>query len=124
MSKAPEIETVELHEGTSDARIVSTGEDEPTNSIDPKEVSREETMMSRLIAFLEVYDFPILICIFIGIAKLYPPLGATYLRPDITASWLSVALIFCKDFFYRACWRSLCSQPISSLSLHGSQFEV
>jgi sodium/bile acid cotransporter 7 len=42
------------------------------------------------------YDFPILLVIVIGIAKLYPPFGATYLKPDTTASWLAVALIFRK----------------------------
>jgi sodium/bile acid cotransporter 7 len=36
----------------------------------------------------------ILIVLVILLAKLYPPLGAQYLAPDITATWLAVVFIF------------------------------
>lgn len=47
--------------------------------------------------FFLAYDFPILILIFIGVAKAAPEVGATYVAPDITAYWIAVALIFCKS---------------------------
>ena len=50
--------------------------------------------LSRLTAFYFAYDFPINILCGIGIAKAYPPLGAEYLAPQITASWIATGLIF------------------------------
>ena len=40
------------------------------------------------------YDFPIHILLAMLVAKLYPPLGAIYLQPQITATWLAVIIIF------------------------------
>jgi hypothetical protein len=49
--------------------------------------------------FLQVYlqyEFLILIIIAICLALAYPPLGAEYLQPQITSSWIAVIFIFCK----------------------------
>lgn len=40
------------------------------------------------------YEFPIHIVLSMVLAKLYPPLGAVYLAPQITASVIAVCLIF------------------------------
>ena len=44
--------------------------------------------------FTQENDFLILILVSIALAKAYPPLGATYLQPHITATWIAVIIIF------------------------------
>jgi len=66
---------------------------------DEEEENPEKEFCHRRIAngllnFFFTYEFPILILLVIPIAKAYPPLGATYLAPRITASWIAVMLIF------------------------------
>ena len=39
-------------------------------------------------------EFLILVLMVILLAKLYPPLGAVYVHPTITASWMAVIFIF------------------------------
>ena len=39
------------------------------------------------------------VLVVILIAKIYPPLGAEYLFPEITAHWVAVIVIFCKYFY-------------------------
>lgn len=54
----------------------------------------------RLLSFawnvFQAYDFPILLLAFIGIAKAAPEFGAVHVAPQYTATWIAVALIFCK----------------------------
>eukprot|EP00584_Thalassiosira_punctigera_P024719 CAMPEP_0172553542 /NCGR_PEP_ID=MMETSP1067-20121228/51267_1 /TAXON_ID=265564 ORGANISM="Thalassiosira punctigera, Strain Tpunct2005C2" /NCGR_SAMPLE_ID=MMETSP1067 /ASSEMBLY_ACC=CAM_ASM_000444 /LENGTH=420 /DNA_ID=CAMNT_0013341749 /DNA_START=95 /DNA_END=1357 /DNA_ORIENTATION=+ len=48
-------------------------------------------------ALLNLYEdnrFVVHIALAIGLAKLYPPIGAVYLLPNITATWLAVVFIF------------------------------
>lgn len=47
-------------------------------------------------AFFNAYDFPILLLAAIGVAKASPEFGAVHLAPQYTATWIAVALIFCK----------------------------
>jgi hypothetical protein len=46
--------------------------------------------------FFNAYDFPILLLAAIGVAKASPKFGAVHLAPQYTATWIAVALIFCK----------------------------
>jgi hypothetical protein len=46
--------------------------------------------------FYQQYEFLILIIISICLARAYPPLGAEYLQPQITSTWIAVVFIFCK----------------------------
>ncbi|EEC45933.1 predicted protein [Phaeodactylum tricornutum CCAP 1055/1] len=48
----------------------------------------------RVIAFYWEQEFLLLVIAAILLARAYPPLGATYLAPDITATWLAVCFIF------------------------------
>jgi sodium/bile acid cotransporter 7 len=48
----------------------------------------------RVIDFYWTNEFLILIVVAILLARAYPPLGADYLQPDITATWLAVCFIF------------------------------
>ena len=49
---------------------------------------------AKLIAWYFDNEFLLLIIIAILLAKAYPPLGAKYLKPDITSTWIAVILIF------------------------------
>lgn len=48
----------------------------------------------KAIAFYWENEFLILIILAIVLARAYPPLGAKYLHPDITATWIAVCFIF------------------------------
>jgi solute carrier family 10 (sodium/bile acid cotransporter), member 7 len=50
--------------------------------------------LSRCLAFYMANEFVILILTSIGLAKAYPPLGAEYIYPEYTATWLAVCITF------------------------------
>jgi hypothetical protein len=67
--------------------------------IAPEEVEaapqpRRVTFCSRVIAFCITNDFLILVVLAICLAKAYPPLGAKYVQPKITATWIAIMIIF------------------------------
>ena len=62
----------------------------------PQEKAKAKTFMQKLVAFYRRYDFLILLILVVLLAKAYPPLGAEYLVPKITATWIAVMYIFCK----------------------------
>ncbi|KAL7578957.1 hypothetical protein ACA910_006925 [Epithemia clementina (nom. ined.)] len=66
---------------------------------DGKAVENEEeevqpSFLRKLINFYKANEFLILILCAICLARAYPPLGADYLAPEITATWCSVIFIF------------------------------
>ncbi|GKY93560.1 hypothetical protein MPSEU_000323400 [Mayamaea pseudoterrestris] len=48
----------------------------------------------RVVSFYWTYEFLILAVIAILLARAYPPLGAIYLAPQITSTWIAVFIIF------------------------------
>lgn len=56
--------------------------------------NQKKKLYRRLYDFYWTNEFLILVIIVIVVAKLYPPLGATYLVPDITATWIAVIFEF------------------------------
>jgi hypothetical protein len=58
-----------------------------------------KTWCRKFIDFYKEYDFLILLVVVILLAYAYPPLGADYLQPQITATWVAVMYIFCKYSF-------------------------
>jgi hypothetical protein len=50
--------------------------------------------------FYNQYEFLILVVMAICLAKAYPPLGATYLQPQITSTWIAVLFIFGASIIY------------------------
>jgi sodium/bile acid cotransporter 7 len=68
---------------------LSSDADEPPESLQSK-------LWKQVVAFYFANEFMILAILAIIIAKAYPPLGANYLKPKITASWIAVIFIFCK----------------------------
>lgn len=54
----------------------------------------QSKLCKRAVAFYIANEFMILAILAIILAKAYPPLGATYLKPKLTASWIAVIFIF------------------------------
>ena len=75
---------------TDNDAVPSSGKNEDLDDSQTK----SSMYFSKLTSFFHAYDFPILVLVAIGLAKAYPPLGATYLAPDITAKWLAICIIF------------------------------
>jgi sodium/bile acid cotransporter 7 len=74
---------------------VADGKDTPSDSKEEEEENtRCQRYMRNIFAFYWTNEFLILIVVAILLARAYPPLGADYLQPDITATWLAVCFIF------------------------------
>jgi solute carrier family 10 (sodium/bile acid cotransporter), member 7 len=52
------------------------------------------SLRQKIVSLYWEQEFLILIVISILLAKAYPPLGAKYLQPDITSTWIAVVIIF------------------------------
>jgi sodium/bile acid cotransporter 7 len=87
-------EEMDLEEATMSI-VGTTGEDEHQQA---KVEEDSSSMLSRTLkaisSFIVSNDFPLLIIAAILLAKAYPPLGAEYLYPKITATWIAVGIIF------------------------------
>jgi len=66
-------------------------------SDDSAEDAPPPTLKERLIKLWWEYEFLFLVIVAIGLARAYPPLGAEFVAPDITATWIAVMLIFGKS---------------------------
>jgi hypothetical protein len=75
----------------SSVTLVDTGD-----KMDDIEVEHQEKkgLFSRLVDFYFKNEFLIMILLAVALAKAYPPLGADYLKPKITATWVAVVIIF------------------------------
>jgi hypothetical protein len=62
----------------------------PSPSVPPS------SFLARMMQCAYAYDFLIGLIVVIVLAKAYPPLGAKYLKPQITATWIAVIYIFRK----------------------------
>ena len=74
---------------------ISPGEDE---QLPPPPQLEGKTILKRFLEFYRQYEFLILLIVVVLLAKAYPPLGAKYLAPKITATYIAVIYIFCKLF--------------------------
>jgi sodium/bile acid cotransporter 7 len=77
------------HESSSDIKGKSIAVEET-----PPILSMGKRVCRCLTSFYWTNQFPVHIVLSIGLAKAYPPLGAKYLQPDITATWIAVMIIF------------------------------
>lgn len=76
---------------TADEEALDTASSS-ADSVDNKEV--KPSCMRRVIDFYWKQEFLILVVLAIPLARAYPELGAVYLKPKITATWIAVCLIF------------------------------
>jgi sodium/bile acid cotransporter 7 len=63
--------------------------------VDKQEPSSCRKACEWCVDFYFTNEFLFLVVVVILLAKAYPPLGAEYLRPEITATWIAVIFIFC-----------------------------
>jgi hypothetical protein len=75
--------------------------DESEQAPDEIERSFYRRLRDRCFHFYWTNEFICLVVVVILLAYAYPPLGAEYLAPDITATWIAVILIFSKWLYYR-----------------------
>jgi solute carrier family 10 (sodium/bile acid cotransporter), member 7 len=106
LGEAPSTPTVDV-EHVKDVSLIKTpGADTAATSDDENcdvsatteetitPVTTKRTCLNKVFAFYRAYDFPIHILIAICLAKAYPELGAVYLEPQITATWIATGIIF------------------------------
>ena len=77
-----------------DAAVPSSHNTTEDDAAAPSNESWLRIFGRKLLAFYLMYDFPVHILIGICLARAYPPLGAEYLKPKITASWIATGIIF------------------------------
>ena len=63
-------------------------------SLKDRETNQNSTFRQKLAKFYNEYELLILFAVVTLLAKAYPPLGAKYLLPQITAKWIAVVFIF------------------------------
>jgi len=80
-SEPKDLQEVEL----TDVANVASEEEEPTRW---KKFTKNASLI------YAKYEFPFLVLLAILVAWAYPPLGATYLVPNITSTWVAVIIIF------------------------------
>ena len=87
--------SAEVAEGALPSSSISV-EDEKTEVSSCGDSHKEEKkgFLRRLVDFYFKNEFLIMILLAIALAKAYPPLGADYLKPEITATWAAVVIIF------------------------------
>jgi sodium/bile acid cotransporter 7 len=81
--------------GDQQAKAQTQAKDEDKDNGDeqpPKSLCRR--IWNRWCVFYNNNDFLIMIVIAILLARAYPPLGADYLQPEITSTWIAVIFIF------------------------------
>jgi sodium/bile acid cotransporter 7 len=67
---------------------------ETTHYVETEGQSKFSNFFFYLLHHIRDNEFLILIFLAIAVAKAYPPLGAVYLKPEITAGWVAVIIIF------------------------------
>eukprot|EP00956_Cyclotella_meneghiniana_P008276 scaffold11031_cov75-Cyclotella_meneghiniana.AAC.5 len=72
----------------------STSADEPSSEPEPEQLPLYKHVWKRWCEFYTVNSFLILVICAILLAYAYPPLGAVYVAPQITATWIAVMFIF------------------------------
>lgn len=74
--------------------VVSESKNASNEDEEEEKDSKPPTLWERIVKLYWENEFLIHILAAILLARAYPPLGATYLAPDITATWLVVIFIF------------------------------
>jgi hypothetical protein len=86
--------TEEQGELSSSSTSASDDKIDVSSSVVDSHTEEKKRLFGRLLDFYFKNEFLIMILLAIALAKAYPPLGAEYLKPDITATWVAVVIIF------------------------------
>jgi hypothetical protein len=87
--------SAEEPEGRLPSSSTSAKDEKAEVSLDGDSHKEEKKgFFGRFVDFYFKNEFLIMILLAIALAKAYPPLGADYLKPEITATWIAVVIIF------------------------------
>ena len=99
MKKSNGIPVVQPVVTTEESQVQKEDEEDSKEGEQPKpnkkEVSSFGWMKRWMIDFYRTNEFLVLIVVAIILARVYPPLGADYVVPHITSTWVAVIFIFC-----------------------------
>lgn len=70
-----------------------------SESADKQEPSCQQKAWRKWCDFYAENEFVVLVIVVICLARAYPPLGADYLQPQITSTWIAVIFIFSTSTF-------------------------
>jgi hypothetical protein len=95
MAASPQAEGPGNPQSKDDKKETATqNEDGSADSADEPEPSLLQKAWRKWCEFYAVNEFVVLVIIVILLARAYPPLGADYLQPQITSTWIAVIFIF------------------------------
>lgn len=80
--------------GTITREEEQTNEDQQHHKDEQQQPSKCQIAWKKFVDFYWENEFLILVVLAILLARAYPPLGAVYLAPQITATWIAVIFIF------------------------------
>jgi hypothetical protein len=129
MPPIPEEKLTEALPPNAPVEAMKSTSDEVADVDEDMDVSCRIKCWLKLIQFYREQEFIILIVLAILLAYAYPPLGATYLVPQITATWIAVIFIFLlaglslktnefKEAFQRFILTRSCNVTTSALYQH------
>ena len=88
---------VETKEGSYDSAAAPPPLNIDSSGNESDEDATPPSLKDRLVKVWWEYEFLFMVIVAICIARAYPPLGAEFVYPDITATWIAVMLIFGKS---------------------------
>jgi sodium/bile acid cotransporter 7 len=94
MAASPEPEDPAKPQSEDDKKENATQKDDISESADEPEPNCLKKAWRKWCDFYAENEFVVLVIVAICLARAYPPLGADYLQPRITSTWLAVIFIF------------------------------
>ena len=106
IDKKEDVLTTESDSADCEKKALESGDEndnkneQENEAVQPTAVPFYMTVLNRILNFYFSNSLLCLVAIAILLAYAYPPLGAEYLQPKITASWIAVIFIFGKSFLW------------------------
>lgn len=99
MAATPEPEDPANPQSEEEKKYSATLKKEGSESVDEQEPSCLQKAWRKWCDFYAENEFVVLVVVAICLARAYPPLGADYLQPKITSTWIAVVFIFGTSIF-------------------------
>jgi hypothetical protein len=97
MAASPEPEDPVKPQLEDDKKENATQGEDGSVSADEQQPSCLQKAWRKWCDFCTENEFVVLVVVAICLARAYPPLGADYLQPEITSTWIAVVFIFGKS---------------------------
>jgi sodium/bile acid cotransporter 7 len=99
MAASPEPEDPVEPQSEDDKKENVSQTEDGSESADKQEPSCQQKAWRKWCDFYAENEFVVLVIVVICLARAYPPLGADYLQPQITSTWIAVIFIFSTSTF-------------------------